>query len=79
MKTWGDGAKLKRAEMSNAHLSGAFYSINNVPTWASGMDPVALGTVALEPAAVPEPATLRLALFTLALLPLRPRTQRRRK
>jgi len=75
MKTWGDGAKLKRAEMSNAHLNGAFYYINNVPTWASGMDPVALGTVALEPPAVPEPATLLLALFGLVLLPRRQRKQ----
>ena len=30
-----------------ANWSGSFYYIHNMPTWASGMDPTALGTLAL--------------------------------
>lgn len=46
-----------------ASWSNSFYYINNVPTWASGMDPIALGILALEPPAVPEPSTVLLALL----------------
>ena len=61
-----------------ATWTGAFYTIDNEPTWASGMDAAwrsSVGILALAPAgAVPEPAALLLALFGLTMLPRRRRT-----
>ena len=81
------GANLTGADLDQANVSGAiftdvqywtttnwfgaYYYTDNVPVWASGMDPVALGILALAP--IPEPTTLLLALLALAALPLRVR------
>jgi len=73
-------ANLDRANVSGATFTGAeywtsakwtdaFYYTDNVPVWASGMDPVALGILALAP--IPEPTTLLLALLALTAVPLR--------
>ena len=56
---------------TSAKWTDAFYYTDNVPVWASGMDPVALGILALAP--IPEPTTLLLALLALAAVPLRVR------
>jgi len=72
------GADLHQANLSGAiftdaeywtttNWAGAFYYINNVPVWDSGMDPMALGILALAP--IPEPTTLLLALLALAAVP----------
>jgi len=55
----------------NAKWTDAFYYTDNVPVWDSGMDPVALGILALAP--IPEPTTLLLALLALAVVPHRVR------
>ena len=62
---------------TDATWTDAFYYVGDEPTWASGMDAAwrtRAGIQALTPPnAVPEPATLLLALFGLALLPRRRR------
>jgi uncharacterized protein YjbI with pentapeptide repeats len=66
------GATFTGAEhWTSAKWTDAFYYTDNVPAWASGMDPVALGILALAP--IPEPATLLLALLALTAVPLRVR------
>jgi hypothetical protein len=78
-----DGADLTGSDFSSATYyeqatwSNAFYYTDNEPTWASGMNAAwqsSAGILALAPvSAVPEPATLLLALLGLALLPRRRR------
>ena len=64
------GATFTGAEFwTSAKWTAAFYYTDNVPVWASGMDPVALGILALAP--IPEPTTLLLALLALTAVPLR--------
>ena len=77
------GAILIDANLSGSYLSGvldyndaawtdAFYYTDNEPTWDSGMDAAwrsSVGILAVAPtSAVPEPSTLLLALFGLALV-----------
>ena len=73
------GADLSGSDFSavfyydNSTWTDAFYYTDNEPTWRSGMDAAwrtSVGILALAPTnAVPEPSTLLLALFGLALLP----------
>jgi hypothetical protein len=64
------GATFDGAEYwASAKWTDAFYYTDNVPAWASGMDPVALGILAVAP--ILEPATLLLALLGLTAVPLR--------
>ena len=82
------GADLENADLSGSDFTNvayyndatwtdAFYYTDNEPTWDSGMDAAwreSVGILALGPTnAVPEPSTLLLALFGLALLPRRRR------
>ena len=63
----------------NATWTDAFYYTDNEPAWHLGMDAAwrsSVGILALAPV-VPEPSTLLLALFGLALLPRRRRRRRR--
>ena len=79
---WGmdlSGADLSGSDFTNvayyndATWTDAFYYTDNEPTWDSGMDAAwrsSAGILALAPtSSVPEPSTLLLALFGLALLP----------
>ena len=83
-----DSAVLSSADLSGSILTDvwnyndatwtdAFYYTDNEPTWRSGMNAAwrtSVGILALAPtSAVPEPASLLLALFGLALLPRRRR------
>lgn len=81
-----DGARLGGANLSGSFLTntrgwdndtttwtGSFYYTDNEPIWDSGMTPTwrdSVGILAIDPPRVPEPATLLLSLFALALLPL---------
>ena len=71
------GAILEVDDYSGATWEGAFYRTENEPTWATGMDSawrLAAGIVAVDPInVVPEPATLLLAFFGMAMLPRRRR------
>ena len=80
------GARLGGANLSGSFLTntrgwdndtttwtGSFYYTDNEPIWDSGMTPTwrdSVGILAIDPPRVPEPATLLLSLFALALLPL---------
>lgn len=69
------GAILEVGDYSGATWDGAFYRTDSAPTWATGMDSawrLAAGIVAVDPInVVPEPATLLLAFFGMAMLPRR--------
>ena len=58
---------------TDATWTDAFYYTDNEPTWRSGMTPSWRTSEGILALSVPEPATLLLALFGLALLPRRRR------
>ena len=80
---WLGGTDLSGSDFSDvqyyddANWTNAFYYTDNEPTWHSSMDAAwrtSEGILALAPTnAVPEPSTLLLALFGLALVPRRRR------